>query len=102
MVDRKARKEGTVSNRLEGWLVREIDGGWLKSLPCYVPTGGCGGQCPDQYARMLLTGLRTAEGDTGRIERLKDDGRAFRSWVETAALAGAPRNGVLNPELSLR
>ena len=70
-------------NRLEGWLVRKIQAGVLKTLPRYSPLYGRGGECPEQYARALLSGLRKSEGDAHAFERLKDDGRSFRSWTES-------------------
>ncbi len=79
----KRRKEIPPKNRLEGWLARKIQAGVLKALPKYCPLYGRVGQCPEQYARTLLSGLRTFEGDAHAVERLKDDGRAFRSWTET-------------------
>ena len=79
----KKRKEIPPRNRLEGWLVRKIQTGVLKALPKYCPLYGRAGQCPEQYARALLSGLRTSHSDAHVVERLKDDGRAFRSWTET-------------------
>jgi hypothetical protein len=73
-------------SRLEGWLEGTIRAGGLRALPGYRPTGwrGEGEQCPERYARALLARLRTAREDRWQFERLKDDGRAFRSWVESA------------------
>jgi hypothetical protein len=91
MMHRVVRKESPPRSRLEAWLLREIRGGGLKALPRYEPVRGRGSACPEHYARALLSGLGTAAGDPGRVERLKDDGRAFRSWVESvhpAAWAG--------------
>lgn len=68
-------------NRLERWLVRKLQGGALRSLPRYQPVGGCE-ECPEHYAQTLLAGLRSAGDDPRTLERLKDDGRAFRSWAE--------------------
>ncbi|MFO0951486.1 MAG: hypothetical protein U0835_10110 [Isosphaeraceae bacterium] len=84
MVDRIARvhEEKPPPNRLEHWLARMLAGGGLRGLPRYHPLG-CGvGQCAELYARTLLAALRASEGDGRRIERLKDDVRAFRSWAE--------------------
>ena len=78
----KPGRETPSRNRLEGWLVRKIQAGVLKTLPRYVPLNGRGG-CPEQYARALLSGLRKLEADANAFERLKDDGRAFRSWTES-------------------
>ena len=79
----KRERENPPRTRLEGWLVRKIHAGALKALPRYSPLHGHGSECPEQYARALLSGLRTVEGDVLAIERLKDDGRAFRSWTES-------------------
>jgi hypothetical protein len=76
-------------NRLAGWLVREIQKGVLKALPLYNPPQGRGGHCPDEYARGLLSGLVEGETDPWALERLKDDGRAFRSWAERGLLGAA-------------
>lgn len=84
MTDRVPRKEGPPRSRLESWLVRKIQAGGLKSLPRYYPLQGRGNQCPEQYARTLLAGLRRVESDALSLERLRDDGRAFRSWAESA------------------
>ena len=79
----KREREIPPRNRLEGWLLRKIQAGVLRSLPRYCPLHGPVGECPEQYARALLTDLRTFEGDVLAVERLKDDGRAFRSWTES-------------------
>ena len=84
MVDRIVRKERPPRSRLEGWLLRKLTGGDLRGLPRYFPLGSRAGQCPEQFARTLLTGLKTSEGNAARQERWKDDGRAFRSWAESA------------------
>jgi hypothetical protein len=98
MVVRAEWKEGSPRTRLEGWLVRKIHAGVLKALPRYYPIGGRG-ECPEQYARALLAGLQTADGNRALLERFKDDGRAFRSWAETAlpspSLGGDYRGGYL-------
>lgn len=79
----KREQENPPRTRLEGWLARKIQAGVLKALPRYCPLHGHGDECPEQYARALLTGLRASEGDALAVERLKDDGRAFRSWTES-------------------
>ena len=84
MYDGVPRKEGPPRSRLESWLVRKIQSGGLKALPRYYPPRGRDDHCPDQYARSLLAGLRRVESDAASLERLKDDGRAFRSWAESA------------------
>ena len=73
------------SSRLEDWLTKKLQGGCLKTLPRYFPLGVRDGQCPEQYAQELLAGLRMAQQDVSKRERLKDDGRAFRSWAESAS-----------------
>ena len=79
----KREREIPPRNRLESWLLRKIQAGVLRALPQYYPLHGPGGGCPEQYAQTLLTDLRTSEGDVLALERLKDDGRAFRSWTES-------------------
>ena len=95
MANYAARKEKPPRSRLESWLMRKIQGGGLTTLPKYYPLGERGDQCPEQYARALLAGLRKADGNFERIERLKDDGRAFRSWAETAYDPVSQRSGML-------
>jgi hypothetical protein len=68
---------------LELWLTRTIQKGVLKDLPPYFPLGERVGRHPEQYARMLLAGLRDEGGDARDLERTRDDGRAFRSWAES-------------------
>jgi hypothetical protein len=92
MVERVKPKEGAPPNRLESWLDRKIQAGALKALPRYIPLRGRDGECPEQYARALLTGLRAPGADQQGLERIKGDGRAFRSWAESV-LAHAPRGG---------
>jgi hypothetical protein len=86
-----AGRTGPPGHRLETWLVRKIQGGALRALPRYQPLQGRGAECPEQYAQSLLNGLREVR-DPQTAERLKDDGRMFRSWVESA-LPPAPRAG---------
>jgi hypothetical protein len=69
---------------LELWLTRTIQQGILKQLPLYYPMGKLVGQPPEQYARALLVGLQESGGDVRTRERTRDDGRAFRSWAESA------------------
>jgi hypothetical protein len=104
MIDPTARaleKPPPGPSRLEGWLVKKLQGECLQALPRYYPLGGHDGRCPEQYARDLLAGLRSAQSDLARLEQLKDDGRAFRSWAEAAASHAmhrvASRNSVLSP-----
>ena len=84
MFDRVPRKEGPPRSRLESWLIRKIQAGGLKSLPRYYSLRGRENHCPEQYARTLLADLRRVESDAATLERLRDDGRAFRSWAESA------------------
>lgn len=91
MAERIPRKEGPPKNRLESWLVRKIQGGGLRMLPRFQPINAQAFQCPEQYARSLLAGLRQTHGDARATERLKDDGRSFRSWVEARQLPSPRR-----------
>jgi hypothetical protein len=85
MVDPIARiLDRPPQSRLESWLVKKLQGGCLATLPSYFPLGSRGGRCPEQYARELLADLRASQCDIKKLERLKDDGRAFRSWAESA------------------
>lgn len=70
-------------SRLESWLAKKLQGGCLKAMPRYVPHGRRLGRSPERYARELLAALQSARGDILTLERLKDDGRAFRSWAES-------------------
>ena len=72
---------------LELWLVRTIQQGALNDLPLYFPMGERVGQHPEQYARALLAGLREAGEDGRSLQRTRDNGRAFRSWAESAPLS---------------
>lgn len=91
MVDRPfiPRKGDPPGGRLEGWLRRGVQEGVLAALPPYSPPGGRWDYRPEQYARGLLARLRAAADDPAAIERVKDDGRAFRSWAEAVLLAVA-------------
>jgi hypothetical protein len=92
MVGHYRREGGPPTGRLERWLVGNLRGGALKGLPRYCPIRGVAGECAERYARSLLEGLRTGGTDAGTLERVKDDGRAFRSWAELALNArGAAR-----------
>ena len=92
MREPSARKEGPPRNRLERWLDGALREGGLKTLPRYSPPGLPAGQCPERFAEALLTGLRDSSEDRRRLERLKDDGRAFRSWAESAGVGWAPQS----------
>lgn len=81
MNDRIPPTEGSPASRLERWLVRGLQTGSFEGLPPYHPPRG-GGQRPEQYAERLLAGLSDAALSGWDRERLRDDGRAFRSWAE--------------------
>jgi hypothetical protein len=92
MLDPIARKPvKPPPSRLEGWLMKKLQGGCLKTLPRYFPLGAHGGRCPEQFARDLLVELRASQGNAAELERLKDDGRAFRSWAESAVAHASNR-----------
>lgn len=89
MDDRIPRAEGVPASRLERWLVRGLQSGCFEELPTYQPLREtC--QRPELYARRLLDGLKDAESSEWDQERLRDDGRAFRSWAETYPTAVLP------------
>ena len=79
---RARRKEESPPGRLEGWLVRKIHGGVLKTLPRYRPVRDRDDHDPESYARKLLAalGLRTITPGTWNGSRTT--GCAFRSWAE--------------------
>ena len=85
------KEEGPPRSRLEGWLERKLQAGALRALPHYYPPRSGQAECAEQYARALLDGLRTVEGDAWTLERIKDDGRAFRSWTELVLPASSGR-----------
>ena len=89
----KKGRDGPPRSRLEGWLERKIQAGSLKRLPRYFPPRGRSGECPDEYARMILEGLQGSPGNSRSLERIKDDGRAFRSWTELVRPVG-PQGGL--------
>ena len=78
---------------LESWLARKIKLGNLRSLPPFHAIGGGIIHQPEPYARLLLTALRQLPYDVRYQERIRDDVRAFRSWVEgnQLDLTPAPR-----------
>ena len=86
-----ARNESKPRGGLESWLVRKIHTQNLRSLPTYQPLNGRSGQNAEQYARRLLAALRDLEAEPIVRERIRDDGRAFRSWVEAQASAPSRR-----------
>ena len=89
MDDRIPRTEGGPGSRLERWLVRALQSGRFEGLPAYQPLRE-GHQRPELYAQRLLDGLKDAASDAWEQERLRDDGRAFRSWAETYPAALLP------------
>lgn len=67
---------------LASWLTRKIKQGNLRGLPPFPALGGGVIHQPEPYARLLLGALRQPPADPDAAERLRDDARAFRSWVE--------------------
>ncbi len=67
---------------IESWLVRKIKLRNLRELPPYHAHGGGVVHLVEAYARLLLKSLQAPTGDLRSAERIKDDARAFRSWVE--------------------
>ena len=74
-------------SRLESWLERKVQGGGLNGLPRYCPPGDRLSHCPEHYARALLSRVHAALLNPSALERVKDDGRAFRSWTEAVLLS---------------
>lgn len=74
--------EGRPGRDVQSWLARKIKLRNLKSLPPYRANGGGIIHQPEPYARLLLMSLQGAGDDLQASARLKDDARAFRSWVE--------------------
>ena len=93
MLNRLKGKEEPPSDLLERWLVWKLEDGVLKGLPYYRSLRRPGGECPERYARALLEDLRSASIDADARERIKDDGRAFRSWAERAPSVHSPHPG---------
>ena len=67
---------------LESWLARKIRLGNLRELPPFYANGGGIIHQPEPYARLLLSAFREQPSDVRTQERIQDDARAFRSWVE--------------------
>lgn len=86
------RGKGPPGPGLVSWLNRMIHQGALKTLPRYHSVRGRAQHSPDRYALDLLEGLTSGGNNPRAIEQIKDDGRAFRSWVETSQAHG-PRVG---------
>jgi hypothetical protein len=89
MLGHSQSEGGSPAGRLERWLVGNLGGGVLRGLPRYHPVRGVAGECAERYARLLLEGLRSDGAGLRTLERVKDDGRAFRSWAELALNARA-------------
>lgn len=84
---------GHPRGRLETWLSRKLQHGHLKDLPLYHPIRGGSGQPPERYARLLLTRLHDTGLASWDRECLRDDGRAFRGWVEAMLIDSVPMVG---------
>ncbi len=82
MTESLPRTEGGPKRGLESWLIQSLQLSRFDELPLYRPLRG-GGQRPEQFARRLLASLKNPELNEWERERLRDDGRAFRSWAET-------------------
>lgn len=89
MDHRIPRAEGVPGSRLERWLMRALQSGRFEELPVYQPLRE-GRQRPELYAQRLLDALKNATSNAWEQERLRDDGRAFRSWAETYPPAVLP------------
>jgi len=72
------------------WLARKIRHRNLRGLPPFPARGGGIIHQPEPYARLLLGALRCPGADARTSERLRDDARSFRSWVEGDQLELAP------------
>lgn len=75
---------------LASWLTRKIKHGNLRRLPPYPAYGGGIIHQPEPFARLLLGALRQLPDDPRAAERIRDDARAFRSWVEFDQIDLAP------------
>ena len=82
---------------LESWLARKIRLKHLRELPPFHANGGGIVHQPEPYARVLLSALRGAPDDVDSRERLRDDARAFRSWVEGNQLDLTPSFPIVSP-----
>jgi hypothetical protein len=87
------KEEEPPRSRLEGWLERKLQAGALRTLPRYYPPRSRQGECAEHYAQTLLAGLRSIRDDALTLERIKDDGRAFRSWTELVLPGASSRGG---------
>jgi hypothetical protein len=75
---------------LASWLSRKIRHGNLRGLPPFYANGGGIIHQPEPYARLLLSALREPAAEPRSFERIRDDARAFRSWVENNQLDLSP------------
>ena len=82
MANQVQRRETEPRRGLESWLPRKIQLGNLKALPPYYAPRARAVDPPEQYAQKLLAGLRDGAMSDWERELTRDDGRAFRSWVE--------------------
>ncbi len=85
MAKRLSRSEPKFRSGLESWLVRKIHTGTLRGLPSYRSLHGRAVRNAEEYARQLLVSLRDLDAEFEVLERARDDGRSFRSWVEAQA-----------------
>jgi hypothetical protein len=86
---------------LASWLTRKIKHGNLRGLPPFPALGGGIIHQPEPYARLLLGALRQPPDNPRDAERIRDDARAFRSWVEYNQIDLLP-NRPLRPRHSPR
>ena len=86
---------------LASWLTRKIKHGNLRGLPPFPALGGGIIHQPEPYARLLLGALRQPPDNPHDAERIRDDARAFRSWVEYNQIDLLP-NRPLRPKHSPR
>jgi hypothetical protein len=75
---------------LASWLSRKIRHRNLRLLPPFYANGGGIIHQPEPYARLLLSALRQPAAEPRSFERIRDDARAFRSWVENNQLDLSP------------
>jgi hypothetical protein len=94
MRNRSPRGGPNAGGGLENWLILTIQRESLRGFPPYYPLGDRVGRQPDQYARALLASLRNHEEGTLDRERMRDDGRAFRSWAESQPMTAGEADRV--------
>ena len=85
---------------IESWLVRKLKCRNLRELPPYHAHGGRVVHLAEPFARLLLKSLQSPPGDPRSAERVRDDARAFRSWVEGNQLDLAPARPRVAPGLA--